>query len=371
MKTVLIAEDDPAVRQGLQANLEREKLKVLVERDGRAALARARRENLDLLILDVMLPSMSGFDICARLKKEGYATPIFMLTGLADEGSKMRGLGLGADDYIPKPFSIQELLLRIRNAIERTERTLGSARALDQEFRKAREIQQGSLPKIPPRIDTLDVWGTMVPATHVGGDYFDYLLLGPRKLAVIVADVSGKGLPAALYVQKMQGIVQASKTMIRTAGDILLQLQEHLGTTMEPSSFITAVTAMFDLDRHTVEFASAGHLPVFRRRASKIEEIKPDGMWIGQTIGRNFDEELRRTTVEYGPGDVFVLYSDGVVECMNEHSHEFGFDRFRRLLRGKMGTSKALIQQAMRSLQRFAGGTPQSDDITIVVVQAQ
>jgi serine phosphatase RsbU (regulator of sigma subunit) len=370
MKTILVVEDDPAVQRGIRENLERERFRVLVERDGMLALNRARREPFDLLILDVMLPSMSGFDVCARLKEEGFSAPIFMLTGLTDEVSKLRGLGLGADDYLSKPFSVQELLLRVRNSLDRGDRSLGKVKALQQEFRKAREIQRNALPTGPPKVKGLDVFGTMIPATEVGGDYFDYLSLGSDHFAVVVADVSGKGMPAALHVHKMQGVVQASRTGISGATDLLLQLQEHLGSTLEDASFVTAVAAVFDVKGKSVEIASAGHPPVFYKRGSRLYEVPAEGMIIGQAMGSLFSELLKPARVSLEPGDMFFFYSDGIPEAMNSRQKEFGFDRFKRVLSETQGTSLSAVRHCLRNIRTFAGNAPQSDDITLVAAKA-
>ena len=371
MKTILLVEDDPAIQRGIRENLRREQFRVLVERDGTQGLSKALRELPDLVILDVMLPGLNGFEVCANLKNRGFSAPIFMLTALGDERSKLKGLGIGADDYLPKPFSVEELMLRVRNALDRTERTMGKAKAFEQELRKAREIQRESLPKRPPRIRGLDLWGTMTPATHIGGDYFDFVRLGSGNLAVVVADVCGKGMPAALHVQKMQGIVHASRAHVETASQILLQLQEHLGPSLGTASFVTVAAAVVDQSRRTMDVAGAGHPPVLLRRGTTIESLKAEGMWVGPTIGRSFAEMLQPVTIPYQPGDTFVFYTDGVLESMNPTQEEFGMARWQNALLQAEGTSRSLVQAGFKELRNFAGVEPQSDDITIVAVGIQ
>lgn len=367
-KTILFVEDDKAILKGLEDNFSREGYRVLTERDGKKGLSTALKKQPDLVVLDVMLPTMDGFQICAELKKRGFAHPIFMLTGMANEKSRVEGLQYGADDYIQKPFSIQELLLRVKNALSRTEQVLGKAKGMDEELRKAREIQVASLPKASPAMKGIDIFGTMIPATHVGGDYFDYLPLDGGNLAIIVADVSGKGMPAALHVQKMQGIAQSSKSVIKSPTDLLTQLEEHLGATMDAMSFVTAVAAVIDIRARTLTIANAGHPPVLHVRGKKVEEIKPEGLWIGSLSKPQFRATLEALEVPMKKGDRFVFFTDGVIESMNERGEEFGMDRFKKLLLRSSGSSRQLSEAIRRQLERFAGESDQHDDITIVTL---
>jgi len=369
MKTILVIEDDPAIQRGISENLRRERFGVLVEKNGTRGLRRALKDGPDLVILDVMLPGLNGFEVCARLKRHGFSAPVFILTALGDEQSKLRGLGEGADDYLPKPFSVQELVLRIRNTFDRTDRTLGRAKSLEQELRKAGEIQRECLPKRPPRFKNATLWGMMTPASHIGGDYFDYLRLPSGNIAVIVADVCGKGMPAALHVQKMQGVLHASKQSMATAADVLRRLQEYLGPSLGPSSFVTGTVAVLDEDGGTVDIASAGHPPVLLKRGPAVESVSAEGMWIGPEIGRSFEELLRPVTISTQPGDLFVFYTDGVTECMNTAQEEFGMQRWQRVLLHAGDGPRAVVKNSFEELRRFADDGPPSDDITIVALK--
>jgi sigma-B regulation protein RsbU (phosphoserine phosphatase) len=369
MKTILVVEDDLAISRGLCYNLEREGYRVLSEKDGMRGYERAKTDHPDLVILDVMLPGMDGFRICSALKKEGFGSPIFLLTGLTQERSRLEGLWQGADDYIEKPFSLQELMLRIRNALRQRDALQGKAKILEDEFLKARKIQMASLPRQQPHVQGFDVFGKTIPATEVGGDYFDYLKLSQRRFGVLVADVSGKGMPAAMYVQKMQGIVQSSKKNLKEASDVLLVIQEHMHEAMDASSFITAVAAVFDSDEQCVETAQAGHLPVLHVRKKKVRLLKPPGVWIGRTSSDLFGKNLRSEKIEIRKGDVFLFYSDGLIEAKNEQGREFGLSRLKKLACTTNANIRALIERCFGEVRKYSGNQPQSDDITIVGIK--
>ena len=366
MKNILIVEDDKAILRGLGENFEREGYRVWLESDGSKGYAAARLEQPDLVILDVMLPSMTGFEICSRLKGEGFGSPIFLLTGLSEERSRLEGLGHGADDYISKPFSIRELTLRVQNALKQHEQVQARSKTLEEEFQKARKIQLSSLPKGSLKTRGLELFGKTLPATQVGGDYFDYLRMGKGKIGVVVADVSGKGMPAALYVQKMQGIVQSSKKTASSAGDILSALQEHLPSSMEATSFVTAVAAVFDLANFSVEIAQAGHLPVLLKRKRTIRLIKPPGVWIGKSSQDLFKNGLQPETLKLQSGDQFLFYTDGVLEATNRRGEEYGLPRLKKTLLALKGTMKETTIRCLDDLQKFSGDRVQADDITML-----
>ncbi len=370
MKTILVVEDEVSIARGLCDNLETEGYRALCENDGRKGYERAKLEQPDLVILDVMLPTMDGFTICTKLKEEGFGAPIFLLTGLTAEHSKLQGLQNGADDYIEKPFNLRELLLRVRNVLKQRETFDDKVKMLQDELLQARKIQMASLPRRQPRLPSLDVFGKTVPASQVGGDYFDYLRLGKGRFGVIVADVSGKGLPAAMHVQKIQGIVQSNAGSVADAAELLKRLQEHMGPSLEPTSFVTAVVAFFDPDNSVMELAQAGHLPALFIRKKKVRQLRPRGIWIGRTSASAFEENLRVQKVNLERGDTVVFYSDGLTEARNQRGKEFGIRGLTRCVAGVDRSSAAsVVCGCLERVTRFSGEEVQLDDMTIVAVR--
>lgn len=369
MKTILIVEDDLAIVRGLSDNLEREGYKVIVERDGLKGYELALAEQPDLVILDVMLPSIDGFEVCSLLKRELLSAPIFLLTGLTQEHSRLEGLAHGADDYIAKPFSVEELILRIGNALKHQERIRGKTKSLEEEFLKARRIQMASVPKARPSIKGLDVFGKSIPATHVGGDYFDYIKLDHDKLGVVVADVSGKGMPAAMYVQKMQGIIRSTPPELTSPGDILLRLQKHLSDSMDSTSFVTAAACVVDPTKRTMEVAEAGHTPVLLVRKGKVRLLKPAGVWIGKTSSDIFEQHLVPLSMGLEKNDSVVFFSDGITEAKNGKGMEFGLARLKKTVSASKGDARTLVEECLQAVKDFVGTEPQSDDITIIAVK--
>ncbi len=362
-------EDDRVLLSGLRHHLESAGYDVLAEADGTKGLQAAKRKEPDLVILDIMLPGIDGFEICSRLKQGGFQSPIFLLTHLSDEHSRLNGLGFGADDYIPKPFSAKELVLRVRNALSQTDRVLGKAKSLDDELKKAREIQVRSLPGRAPKMTGLDIFGVSVPATHVGGDYFDYVKLERGRLGVVIADVAGKGMPAALVVQKMQGIVQSTKSRETTSASILTKLQENLAATLPLELFVTAASMVFDLRLRRVQISNAGHVPVLLKRGGSVRTIKPNGIWVGAGSVGMFEKHLEMVNLDLKKNDVFFMFTDGALEAADGKGREFGLNRIRKLLALRHDNAKRLIKRCLDEITQFSGSVAQADDITSVVVR--
>ena len=362
-------EDDRVLLLGLKNHLEAAGYDVLAESDGTKGLRVARRHEPDLVILDVMLPGIDGFEICRQLKQGGFQSPVFLLTGLTDEYSRLDGLGFGADDYIPKPFSAQELVLRVRNALSRTDRVLGKAKSLDDELKKARQVQVRSLPRRAPKIAGMDIFGVSVPAAHVGGDYFDYLKLGKGRLGVLIADVAGKGMPAALLVQKMQGIVQSTKSLETTSASILMRLQENLAVSLPPELFVTAASMVFDIRLRQVQISNAGHVPVLLKRGGSIRTIKPNGIWVGPGSVGMFEKHLEMVSLDLKKNDVFFMFTDGALEAADEKGREFGLNRIRKLLASGQNSVRKIIKKCLDEIAQFSGSVAQADDITAVAVR--
>jgi CheY-like chemotaxis protein len=209
MSRILIVEDDPAILCGLRDNLQFESHEVLTAVDGEAGYRSACEHAPDLVILDLMLPKLSGYDLCRRVRGEGFSAPILMLSARSQEGDRVVGLDLGANDYVSKPFSLRELLARVRALLRREREHRFDEAQLGGEMEMAAHVQQGLFPRVLPSAPGLDYAGICRPARGVSGDYYDFMPLGDGKLGLLLADISGKGMPAALLGASLHGASSA------------------------------------------------------------------------------------------------------------------------------------------------------------------
>ena len=238
----------------------------------------------------------------------------------------------------------------------------------------ARDIQIGLQPENDPEIDGVDVAAFSQPAKEVGGDYYDLIKLDEHRFAVIVADVSGKGLPAALYAVKLQGLVELAVKNFDSPKKMLVGINEIITQRLRKQYFITAVLAVFDLKAKKLFLARAGHAPplFFKAEKKKAVWLNPKGVGIGLSNNSNFSKEMSEKVVDISDEDLFLFYTDGITEAMNRSKKQFGENRLAKLISENAHLSaKELIDTLTGSLNYFVQKAFLDDDATMVAVKLQ
>jgi CheY-like chemotaxis protein len=262
MNRVVVIEDDPMILRGLTDSLRRESFEVLTAADGVDGYRLVRESQPDLVILDLMLPGMNGYDVCRQMRQHGLATPILMLTAQAQETNRVQGFEAGADDYVTKPFSVRELIGRVRAILRRSEgrSDLRNQKELDD----ARSIQQRLMPSEIPQLPGCRIAGTWLPARIVGGDYFDVLKLDDGAAALCIGDVCGKGMPAAMMMSNLQAAVRAFASKRMRPRELCERLNSVMCKNMRAGGFITffyAVLSVGRTGRSRLTYCNAGTQP--------------------------------------------------------------------------------------------------------------
>src|SRR5918993_358295 len=196
MSRILVVEDEPGIALGLEDSLRLEGYQVEVVTDGIRASLRAQSEPFDLILLDAMLPGKDGFDVCREVRQSGVHCPIIFLTAKSEEGDRVGGLNLGANDYVTKPFSPRELMARIRSLLRFADTSRVNEKRLESEMVAAFAVQQRLFPASCPPVPEIDYAGACRAARGVSGDYYDFLQLPSGRLALLLVDVCGKGMAA-------------------------------------------------------------------------------------------------------------------------------------------------------------------------------
>jgi serine phosphatase RsbU (regulator of sigma subunit) len=244
---------------------------------------------------------------------------------------------------------------------------------MDDELRIAREIQKSLLPVSPPRLAGLDVADLCEPAREVGGDYYDFFEIGPARLAVLIADVSGKGTSAALYMAELKGLMLALSHAEQSPRRLLIEVNRLLADHLDNRSFITMTYAVIDLERGTMTAARAGHTPLIVVSGGRSEVIAPSGMVLGLRLpgaGERFEAVLEEHTRPIVAGDVIVLYTDGITEAMDADGELFGDAALARVVAGQHARDAAGIRErVVRDVRAFVGDAEPHDDMTMVILK--
>jgi len=298
--------------------------------------------------------------------------PMFLkdyLVGFINVGPKMSGKVYSQEDINLLATVAGQAAISIDNA--RLHKSEIQQERVKEELQMARKIQQGLFPKENPQVPGLDISGISIPASSVGGDYYDFIQLAPDKILAVVADVSGKGMSAALYMSKIQGMVQLAAHMYDTPKAMLTNINRRIFEGLDRKSFITMILALFDLSAGEVRICRAGHNKALVGTNGKIKSLEGGGIGLGLERGPIFENAIEEVVINIKPGSVFLFYTDGITESMNDRKQQLGEEAVAELLKNNRGSSATQIQSAiLEKVNNFRGTAEQHDDVTMVVVKS-
>jgi phosphoserine phosphatase RsbU/P len=340
------------------------------------ALLRKTRHPVDLHLLgdEYDLTDLKE-DEKEKLQRSGIvlSVPMFLqdrLIGFINVGQKMSGKVYSQEDINLLATVAGQAAIAIENS--RLHKSEIDQQRVKEELDLARKIQQGLFPKKNPEIPGLDIAGVSVPALSVGGDYYDFIQLSPNKILAVVADVSGKGMSAALYMSKVQGMVQLAAHIYSTPKEMLTNINRRIFDGMDRRSFITMILALFDLKKKEVRICRAGHNKALFSVKGKIKILEGGGIGLGLERGPMFEDAIEEVRISMKPDSLFLFYTDGITEAMNEKKHQLGEKTIVDLLKTKRHLSAESIQHAiLAKVEKFRGSAEQHDDVTMVVVKSE
>jgi phosphoserine phosphatase RsbU/P len=365
--------DDVKANVDILVDALRDEYKLSVALDGPNAMDAVLRNPPDLILLDIVMPGMDGYEVCSRLRaaEATRELPIMFLSSLEDVKDKARGFEVGGNDYLTKPFEVLEVKARVRSLLKAKAYADAVKAAAERDLRIAREIQMGLLPADVGGLihgTGLDVHAVLEPAQLVGGDLFEVLRLGPDRLLVAVGDVSGKGIPAALFMAVTMTLLRSMARQGYAPGEILRRLNDELLEQNPRGMFVTLQCLLFDVVNHTVTCASAGH-----HAAVRIAPGQPPCLVFsssGRVLGLLPAGEISSETLDLGAGETLVLFTDGVSEAFSAEQELFGEERLLAHFAAAKGQSaRETTLGILEAVRRHAAGAKQSDDITVVSVR--
>ncbi|MBL7075531.1 SpoIIE family protein phosphatase [candidate division KSB1 bacterium] len=238
-----------------------------------------------------------------------------------------------------------------------------------EEIRLAHDIQSNLLPKKPPQLNGYDIAGESIPAQVVGGDYFDFIPVDENRLAFCLGDVSGKGLPAALLMANLQATIRGQTIIKPSPKDCLRHSNKLLYQSTESQKFVTLFYGILDSQKHQLRYSNAGHnSPLLFSEGEEPVPLETGGVVLSFMENFSYDEGV----VSFNPGDLLLIYSDGITEAMDAGDEEFGEERLAALVKENMGESASgLIEKVITAVKRHAGDSSQMDDMTLVVIQRE
>lgn len=371
---ILIVDDEPINLQILINQLTKENYSVRFLSSGEEALSVIDAgEEFDLVLLDVMMPVISGFDVCSRIREKysAHELPVVLLTAKNTKEDIIAGISLGANDYITKPFDREELLARVRNYISLKKAAEEQKKfiAVKQELEIARNIQLSILPGTLPQLEGLSIRAKYEPMMEVGGDFYDFLQIDDNRIGILIADVTGHGVAAALISSMVKIAFYMSHDRMDDPAALLSKINASLFEHIY-GRFITAFYIFIDLKEMKAVFSNAAHWPIYiqNRYTGDLSELTIRGRLIG--ISR--EENYRNQSVNLAKGDRIVLYTDGLIEERDSKGELLGEERFMDLI--KESSSKLpsrLIDEVFITLYNWSGrfnSEGLEDDATMIVV---
>ncbi|CAK0755564.1 phosphoserine phosphatase RsbU/P [Gammaproteobacteria bacterium] len=339
---ILLVDDSPtihiAVHSTMQQYIDDCTLDIFYAKDGLQALEILAQQEVDLIVTDLEMPAMDGFALISHLRKQpAYQhTPILFLTAHSGTKEKIRAFDLGATDYLVKPFIPQELRVRVMGYLERQRayQTIQQQNAqIEEELEHAREMQKIILPHFLCRIPHAGVYAKYLPMIQIGGDFYDIFELGPNQFGLMVADVSGHGIPAALLSFMISGIFKYSAQGLFSTKMVLNLVNGIIYGKLPEGRFATMFYGIYDAEQQILTYSSASHPPalVLRPKTGEIFRLKTTGNFIGL-----FNNELARygeLQFSFEPGDRLLLYTDGIQEVLNDDHKMLGLNRIENFLR--------------------------------------
>ena len=287
------------------------------------------------------------------------------LIGVVNVFNKKGGTGFSAGDQRLLSIIATQSAQVVENA-----RLMEEQKALEilqEELRLARQIQENLLPKGPPELDGYEVAGLSEPAKRVGGDYFDFLPLGPGRVGLCLADVSGKGITAALLMSNVQATIRSQSRMAADAGACVARSNDMLHASTDSDKFVTMFYAVLDTQRNRLEYCNAGHNPPVMLAGGNGTALLETG---GPVLGVLPGFPYQRGEVEFSPGETLLVYSDGFSEAMNGHLEEFTDERIRASAAEAAGLAPGpMLDALLQEVTEFRGEAPQADDMTIMAVR--
>ena len=375
---ILVVDDEPDLERLMLQRMRRDiragLYKFVFAHNGLEALDRLKEEpDIDLVLSDINMPKMDGLTLIEQIPKVQPDIRSVIISAYGDMKNIRTAMNRGAFDFVTKPIDFDDLKLTIsrtlqhlvewREALESRDKLV----ALQNELGVASKIQQSILPTRFPDKPGCRMFANMKPARNVGGDFFDVIHLADGRIGIAIADVSDKGVPAALFMMSCRTLIKGAAIGKTDPGEVLHEVNQLLQEDNDAAMFVTVFYGVYDPDSRRFHYANGGHnSPLVVHADGSSAELPLTG---GIALGLIPDLDYDNKSVTLAPGDLIVMYTDGVTEAFDEQGNQFGTQRLQEVFAGAEPTDvQAANRSVFEAVEKFAGDTPQSDDITCVTL---
>ena len=338
-----------------------------------------KEKDFDIILSDINMPEMDGLTLLTKINEmQNPALKCIMVSAYGDMGNIRQAMNNGAFDFATKPIDLDDLSLTIEKAIAQINYVHESQKehvqleSLKNDLTTARDIQQYILPRVfppfPEDSDKVDIYASMEAAKDIGGDFYDFFRVDNDHIALVIADVCGKGIPAALFMAVSRTIIRSKGMQGGSAAECMTESNRLLAAYSIDCMFLTVFYAIYNLKTGSVSYCNAGHNPPHLLHADgSVNELPLSrNTIVGAFEGMDYGED----TLQLEQGDTLVMFTDGVTEAMDTAYKEFGAERLDSILRQQSGAnSQQTIEAVKAGIKEFVGDAEQSDDITMLVVK--
>lgn len=379
MKKILVVDDEPdlelLLRQKFRRKIRRREISLVFARNGIEALEMLDQyDDIDMVLSDINMPEMDGLTLLSQINSLDLDLRAVIVTAYGDMENIRTAMNRGAFDFLTKPINFDDLETTIDKTIRHLQvmrdalRSRDELVALRQELGVAAQMQESILPKVFPEDPRYDLFAWMTPAKEVGGDFYDFFPVDDGGFAVVVADVSGKGVPAALFMMVSRTLVKGSAVGEREPVKCITEVNQLLYEQNSESMFVTLFYAVLNPASGRLDYVNGGHnLPCLIKRSGQVTWLPGDsGIVLGVLDGFPYQQH----TIQLEEGDVVFFYTDGVTEAMDEAGNQFGDDTLLEVLGKVAGADpEEITHRVVQAVHEHADGAPQSDDLTCLALR--
>lgn len=331
-------------------------------------------ENFDIFITDINIVGFDIITLITKLRDEHHLMKTIVTSAYGDMNTLRAVMRSGAHDFVIKPIDFQDLTYTIENvanaviALKKAAVTAKKLSAISDELSLSAQLQKSILPGNSLKQGDVDIWADSIPAAEVGGDFYDFFWLSDTKVGIVMADVSGKNVTAAMFAIVAKTLIKSFSKIYNSPAECFKKVNQTLCGENVTTMFVTAMYGIFDMETHELTYTNAGHLPIaVIHPTSGPSFLECDS---GMALGIMEDIEYQNNTYKLSSGEIIMMYTDGVTEAANSQGEEFDFPRLTSVLEKHLVTTpKVLVNDLVLEIRRFVNGASQSDDITALCLK--